>query len=120
VFVFALAALGLNLLMGFRVRSASAMPASGDRRLRRRRRPHPSRRAVVAVLHRGRGGVRAGGVLVGRPILRLKGHYLAVARRFGLLLAIVFTNEARFTGGPDGMAVPRLSSLRLALRGADV
>ncbi len=27
---------------------------------------------------------------------------------FGLLLAIVFTNEARFTGGPDGMAVPRL------------
>jgi len=47
--------------------------------------------------------------VVGRPILRLKGHYLAVATLgFGLLLAIVFTNEARFTGGPDGMAVPRL------------
>ena len=33
---------------------------------------------------------------VGRPILRLKGHYLAVATLgFGLLVAIVLTNEAR-------------------------
>ena len=47
--------------------------------------------------------------VVGRPILRLKGHYLAVATLgFGLLLAIVLTNEARLTGGPDGMSVPRL------------
>ena len=47
--------------------------------------------------------------LVGRPILRLKGHYLAVATLgLGLLIAMVFTNEARWTGGPDGMPVPRL------------
>ena len=26
----------------------------------------------------------------------------------GLLIAMVFTNEARWTGGPDGMPVPRL------------
>ena len=47
--------------------------------------------------------------LVGRPILKLKGHYLAVATLgLGILIAMVFTNEARFTGGPDGMPVPRL------------
>ena len=58
--------------------------------------------------------------LVGRPILRLKGHYLAVATLgFGLLLAMVFTNEARFTGGPDGMAVPRLVLFGWSLRGSD-
>src|SRR6185436_6391239 len=58
--------------------------------------------------------------LVGRPILRLKGHYLAVATLgFGLLLAIVFSNEAGFTGGPDGMAVPRLVLFGWPLRGPD-
>jgi branched-chain amino acid transport system permease protein len=58
--------------------------------------------------------------LVGRPILRLKGHYLAVATLgFGLLLAIVFSNEARFTGGPDGMAVPRLVLFGWSVRGAE-
>jgi branched-chain amino acid transport system permease protein len=47
--------------------------------------------------------------LVGRPILRLKGHYLAVATLgLGLLIAIVLANEADWTGGPDGMSVPRL------------
>jgi branched-chain amino acid transport system permease protein len=39
----------------------------------------------------------------------LKGHYLAVATLgLGILIAMVFTNEARLTGGPDGMPVPRL------------
>jgi branched-chain amino acid transport system permease protein len=57
--------------------------------------------------------------MVGRPILRLKGHYLAVATLgFGLLLAILFTNEARLTGGPDGMAVPRLVLFGFAVRSA--
>ena len=58
--------------------------------------------------------------LVGRPILRLKGHYLAVATLgFGLLLAIVFNNEAGLTGGPDGMPVPRLVLFAWPLRGPD-
>lgn len=48
-------------------------------------------------------------LLVGRPILRLKGHFLAVATLgLGILVAMVLTNEARITGGPDGMPVPRL------------
>ena len=58
--------------------------------------------------------------LVGRPILRLKGHYLAVATLgFGLLVAIVLTNEAGWTGGPDGMSVPRLTLFGWSVRGSD-
>lgn len=50
--------------------------------------------------------------LVGRPILRLKGHYLAIATLgFGVLIALVLTTESRWTGGPDGMSVARLSIL---------
>ena len=50
--------------------------------------------------------------LVGRPILRLKGHYLAIATLgFGVLIALVLTTESRWTGGPDGMSVARLSVL---------
>src|SRR5580692_1399871 len=48
--------------------------------------------------------------LVGRPILRLKGHYLAIATLgFGVLVTLVITNESRWTGGPDGMSVAKLS-----------
>jgi branched-chain amino acid transport system permease protein len=48
--------------------------------------------------------------LVGRPILRLKGHYLAIATLgFGVLVALVITTESRWTGGPDGMSVAKLT-----------
>ena len=44
--------------------------------------------------------------LVGRPILRLRGYYLSVATLgFGILVAMVLTNEAWLTGGPDGIVV---------------
>src|SRR6185436_19198417 len=57
--------------------------------------------------------------LVGRPILRLRGHYLAVATLgLGILIAMVFTNEARLTGGPDGMPVPRLELFGWRVRGS--
>lgn len=47
--------------------------------------------------------------LVGRPILRLKGYYLAVASLgFGILVAMVLTNERNITKGPDGIEVPDL------------
>lgn len=52
--------------------------------------------------------------LIGRPILRLKGYYLAVATLgFGILVSMVLTNERALTGGPDGMVVsdPGLRSL---------
>jgi len=58
--------------------------------------------------------------LAGRPILRLRGHYLAVATLgFGILIAMVFTNEAAWTGGPDGMRVPRMELFGWAVRGSD-
>ncbi|XSC45605.1 branched-chain amino acid ABC transporter permease [Bradyrhizobium sp. RDT10] len=48
--------------------------------------------------------------LVGRPVLRLKGHYLAIATLgLGVLVALVITTESRWTGGPDGMSVAKLS-----------
>jgi branched-chain amino acid transport system permease protein len=47
--------------------------------------------------------------VVGRPILRLRGHYLAVATLgLGLLIWMVFNNQSELTGGPNGMQVPRL------------
>lgn len=54
--------------------------------------------------------------LAGRPILRLKGHYLAVATLgFGILISMVLNNEAWLTGGPDGMPVEALG-LKAALK----
>jgi branched-chain amino acid transport system permease protein len=62
------------------------------------------------------GAVLAGAIawLVGRPILRLRGHYLAVATLgFGILIYMVLNNEAQLTGGPDGMPVEGLGLRRL-------
>ncbi len=57
--------------------------------------------------------------VVGRPILRLKGHYLAVATLgMGILIFMVVTNESQWTGGPDGMSVARLRLLGLKVSGA--
>jgi len=64
--------------------------------------------AVVAVL----------AWLVGRPILRLKGHYLAMATLgLGIIVSIVIATEDRFTGGPDGMSVPPLASFGFVFQG---
>ena len=47
--------------------------------------------------------------LVARPVLRLKGHYLAMATLgLGIIIAIVINREIPMTGGPDGMSVPAL------------
>jgi len=53
---------------------------------------------------------------VGRPILRLRGHYLAMATLgFGMIVSIVLVTEDRVTGGPDGMAVPPFTAFGFAL-----
>jgi branched-chain amino acid transport system permease protein len=47
---------------------------------------------------------------IGRPILRLKGHALAMATLgFGIIVSIVLSIEDGITGGPDGMPVPPLA-----------
>lgn len=56
--------------------------------------------------------------LVGRPILRLKGYYLAVASLgMGILISMVLNNERWLTRGPDGIEVPELG-LRALLKAA--
>src|SRR6266478_2226595 len=111
VWVSAFAAIGLNILMGqagqvslghagFFGVGAYAV-AIGPTHL-----GMPVWAAVLA------GAVISAGLahLVGRPILRLKGHYLAIATLgFGVLVALVITTESRWTGGPDGMPVAKLT-----------
>jgi branched-chain amino acid transport system permease protein len=122
VFIFALAVAGLNLLMGFAGQVSlghagflgigAYSVAIG-----------PAHFGVPSWLCLFAGAVLSAAVAfcVGRPILRLKGHYLAVATLgFGLLVAIVLTNEAGLTGGPDGMAVPRLTVFGWSVRGSNV
>ncbi|MBL8833405.1 MAG: branched-chain amino acid ABC transporter permease, partial [Rhodospirillales bacterium] len=47
---------------------------------------------------------------VARPILRLKGHYLAMATLgLGIIIFIVINREIWLTGGPDGVRVLALS-----------
>jgi branched-chain amino acid transport system permease protein len=56
--------------------------------------------------------------LVGRPTLKLKGHYLAMATLgLGVIVSIVLSNEDRITGGPDGMTVPPLVILGRSVSG---
>ena len=59
--------------------------------------------------------------LVGRPILRLKGHYLAMATLgLGIIIFMVITTEDKFTGGPDGLSVVPFSIGEFTLRGERV
>jgi len=55
----------------------------------------------------GAAGVGALALVIARPILKLKGHNLAMATLgMGLIISIVLTTEDWLTGGPDGMPVP--------------
>lgn len=120
VFIFALAVLGLNLLMGFA--GQVSLGHAGFLGI-------GAYAVAIGPTHLGLHGLAAmllGAVLsafvalvVGKPILKLRGHYLAVATLgFGLLVSMVLTNEAAWTGGPDGMGVPRLEFFGIRLRGA--
>lgn len=72
----------------------------------------------VAALGATTAGVALLAFLVGRPILRLKGHYLAMATLgMGIIVSIVIVTEDRLTGGPDGMSVPAFTLLGLGLAG---
>lgn len=63
-------------------------------------------------------GVGLLALLVGRPILRLKGNYLAMATLgMGVIISIIIGTEDKLTGGPDGMSVPPLSLFGLSLVG---
>jgi len=68
--------------------------------------------AVAAV------GVGALAFAVARPILRLSGHYLAMATLgLGIIISIVINTEDTITGGPDGMVVPSMTILGFEVYG---
>ena len=72
----------------------------------------------LAALAAATSGVALLAYLIGRPILRLRGHYLAMATLgMGVIVSIVAANEDRWTGGPDGMPVPPLKMFGAALSG---
>lgn len=120
VLIFGLAAVGLNLLMGFA--GQVSLGHAGFLGI-------GAYAVAIGPTYLGAppwlwiiGGAALSGLvafLVGQPILRLKGHYLAVATLgLGALVTIVLTNEASWTGGPDGMPVPRLVLLTYPMRSA--
>ncbi|WP_176083696.1 branched-chain amino acid ABC transporter permease [Martelella sp. HB161492] len=110
IFVNALAAVGLVVLIGYAGQiSLGAAGFAGIGAYSCALAPellgiHPGLAAI--------GGAILSGVIaaiIGRPILKLKGYYLAVATLgFGILMTLFLTNEREITGGPDGMAVPDL------------
>jgi branched-chain amino acid transport system permease protein len=56
--------------------------------------------------------------IVGRPTLRLRGHYLAMATLgLGVIVSIVLATEDRITGGPDGLSVPPLALFGVVVQG---
>ena len=110
VFINALAVLGLNLLMGFAGQVSlghagffgigAYAVAVGPTHL-----GIPTWASLIC------GTILAALIafVVGRPILKLRGYYLAVATLgLGMLIAMIVSNESAITGGPNGMPVPRL------------
>ncbi len=72
----------------------------------------------LAALAAGALAAAALAALVAKPIFRLRGHYLAMATLgLGIVITIVLKNEAAYTGGPDGMAVPPLALFGFELSG---
>jgi len=56
--------------------------------------------------------------ILARPVLKLKGHTLAMATLgLGIIIAMVINNESQWTGGPDGLAVPAFGLLGMDISG---
>ncbi|MEP9375599.1 branched-chain amino acid ABC transporter permease [Aquabacter sp. CN5-332] len=120
VWVFALAALGLTILMGYAgqvsLGHAGFLGIGGYAVA-----IGPTHLGLNPILSLFLGAALAGllAYVVGRPILRLKGYYLAIATLgFGVILALVFHSESQWTGGPDGMQVARATVFGVRISGA--
>ncbi len=118
----AIVCVGLNLLIGYAGQISLGhagffgLGAYGSAILTARYGCPPVLALIVAAT-----AVAAIAAAVGRPILRLKGHYLAMATLgLGIIIFIVIGTEDRITGGPDGMAVPPFSILAWTIRGEEI
>ncbi|NTC82581.1 branched-chain amino acid ABC transporter permease [Agrobacterium tumefaciens] len=119
VSIFALTAIGLNLLMGYA--GQVSLGHAGFMGI-------GAYSVALAPVHLGVHSI-AGGALgalascllawtIGRPILRLKGYYLAMGTlACGMLIWLVLSNASSITGGPDGMNVERVQLGAYSLRG---
>ncbi|MBD9374574.1 branched-chain amino acid ABC transporter permease [Rhizobium sp. ARZ01] len=120
VWTFSLAAMGLTILMGYAGQVSlghagflgigAYSVALG-----------PEYLGLHSLVSVALGAVLAGLIawIVGRPILKLKGYYLAIATLgFGMIVSLVITGESDITGGPDGMKVARATLFGLKLSGA--
>jgi branched-chain amino acid transport system permease protein len=57
------------------------------------------------------------GVILGFPVLRLKGDYLAIVTlAFGEIIRLVLINWSRFTNGPRGISVPKATFFGLPFK----
>lgn len=119
VFIYGIAVMGLNLLMGFTGQVSlghAGFMAIGAYAVA----VGPAQYGLPVWLALVCGVLLSAAIAfaIGRPILRLKGHYFAVATLgLGLLISMIVTNEATWTGGPDGMSVPRFTIGDWTLRG---
>jgi branched-chain amino acid transport system permease protein len=60
------------------------------------------------------------GVMLGFPVLRLRGDYLAIVTlAFGEIIRIVLLNWQSFTGGPNGVSAPRPSFFGIPFTAGD-
>ena len=111
VWLNAIVCVGLNLLVGYAGQISLghagffALGAYASAILTRRFELH----GLVA-MGLGAAGTALLAFAVSHPILRLKGHYLAMATLgFGIIVFIVINREIWLTGGPDGVRVPALA-----------
>ena len=110
----AILAVGLNLLMGYAGQISLGHAAffgmgAYTSAILTARYAWPGLLAMVA-------GLAVAGLiawLLARPILRLRGHYLAMATLgFGVIVHVVMVQATHWTGGPDGMTgIPPLNLL---------
>jgi branched-chain amino acid transport system permease protein len=115
----AVVCVGLNLLIGYGGQISLghagffALGAYGSAILTSRYGLPPLAAMLVAA-----GGVGALAFVLGRPILKLKGHYLAMATLgIGIIIHIVLKTESWLTGGPDGMGVDGFSVAGFTIAG---
>ncbi len=72
----------------------------------------------LAALLAGAVAVGALAFVIARPILRLKGHYLAMATLgIGIIIYIVLNTEGWLTGGPDGLMADNFTVLGWKIKG---
>jgi branched-chain amino acid transport system permease protein len=121
IFIYVMLALGLNIVVGFAglldlgYAAFFAIGGYSSAILGTRYGVHG---LIALVIGAALAGTLA--FLVARPILRLSGHYLAMATLgLGIIVSIVINREIEFTGGPDGISVPALQILGWKLRGPE-